>query len=65
MNQRDTAVSKRNPERPPDFRVVLRGYDRGEVDEYLPQLIARLSEAVDRYGHAEQARAPRPLGRSS
>jgi DivIVA domain-containing protein len=57
MNQRDTAAGKRNPERPPDFRVVLRGYDRAEVDEYLPQLMARFSEAVDRYAHAEQARA--------
>jgi DivIVA domain-containing protein len=57
MNQQDTAAGKRNPERPPDFRVVLRGYDRAEVDEYLPQLMARLSEAVDRYAHAEQARA--------
>jgi DivIVA domain-containing protein len=56
MNQPDTKAGKRNPERPPDFRVVLRGYDRAEVDEYLPQLLARLREAVDRYAHAEQAR---------
>jgi DivIVA domain-containing protein len=57
MNQPDTAAGKRNPEGPPHFRVVLRGYDRAEVDEYLPQLLARLSEAVDRYAHAEQAQA--------
>jgi DivIVA domain-containing protein len=57
MTQPDTAASKRRPERPPDFRVVLRGYDRAEVDEYLPQLMARLSEAVDRYAEAERARA--------
>ncbi len=58
MNQqRDTAAGKRNPERPPDFRVVLRGYDRAEVDEYLPHLLARLSQAVDRYAHADQALA--------
>jgi DivIVA domain-containing protein len=57
MNQPDTAAGKHHPDRPPDFRVVLRGYDRAEVDEYLPQLMARLSEAVDRYAQAEQARA--------
>jgi DivIVA domain-containing protein len=57
MNQPDTAAGKRNPERPPTFRVVLRGYDRAEVDDYLPQLMARLSEAVDRYAQGEQARA--------
>jgi DivIVA domain-containing protein len=56
MNQPDTAAGKRSLERLPDFRVVLRGYDRAEVDEYLPQLMARLSEAVDRYAEAEQAR---------
>jgi DivIVA domain-containing protein len=57
MNQRDAAAGKHHPERPPTFRVVLRGYDRAEVDEYLPQLMARLSEAVDRYAEAERARA--------
>ncbi len=57
MNRPDAKAGKRNPERPPDFRVVLRGYDRAEVDDYLPQLLARLHEAVDRYAHAEQARA--------
>jgi DivIVA domain-containing protein len=57
MNKQDTAAGKRSPEQLPDFRVVLRGYDRAEVDEYLPQLLARLREAVDRYAHAEQARA--------
>jgi DivIVA domain-containing protein len=57
MNQRDVKAGKRNSERPPDFRVVLRGYDRSEVDDYLPQLMARLGEAVDRYAQTEQARA--------
>jgi DivIVA domain-containing protein len=46
-----------NPEGPPAFRMVWRGYDREEVDAYLPQLLARLGEAVDRYAEAEQARA--------
>jgi DivIVA domain-containing protein len=57
MNQQDAEAGKRSPEGPPDFRIVLRGYDRAEVDEYLPQLMARLSEAVDRYAEAERARA--------
>jgi DivIVA domain-containing protein len=45
-----------NPEGPPAFRMVWRGYDREEVDAYLPQLTARLEEAEDRYAEAEQAR---------
>jgi DivIVA domain-containing protein len=57
MNQRDTAAGKHHPEGPPAFRVALRGYDRAEVDGYLPQLMTRLSEAVDRYAEAERARA--------
>jgi DivIVA domain-containing protein len=57
MNQPDAKAGKYHPDRPPDFRVVLRGYDRAEVDQYLPQLMARLREAVDRYAQAEQARA--------
>ena len=57
MNQPTTAAGKHHPERPPDFRVVRRGYDRAEVDDYLPQLMARLSETVDRYAEAERARA--------
>jgi DivIVA domain-containing protein len=57
MNQRDPAAGKHRPEGPPAFRLALRGYDRAEVDDYLPQLIARLSEAVDRYADAERARA--------
>ena len=57
MNQQVTAAGNHRRERPPDFRVVLRGYDRAEVDEYLPQLMARLRQAVDRYAEAEQARA--------
>jgi DivIVA domain-containing protein len=46
-----------NPDGPPAFRMVWRGYDREEVDAYLPQLTARLGEAVDRHAEAEQARA--------
>jgi DivIVA domain-containing protein len=45
------------PDGPPAFRMVWRGYDREEVDAYLPQLLARLGEAVDRYAEAEQAKA--------
>ena len=41
---------------PPAFRVVRRGYDRDEVDAYMPQLKARLEEAVDLYAKAEQGR---------
>jgi DivIVA domain-containing protein len=46
-----------NPDGPPAFRMVWRGYDPEEVDVYLPQLSARLREAVDRSAEAEQARA--------
>jgi DivIVA domain-containing protein len=46
-----------NPDGPPAFRMGWRGYDREEVDAYLPQLSARLGEAVDRYAEAEQAKA--------
>jgi DivIVA domain-containing protein len=42
---------------PPAFRVVRRGYDRDEVDAYIPQLLARLQEAVGLYTKAEQAQA--------
>jgi DivIVA domain-containing protein len=44
-------------EGPPAFRVVRRGYDREEVDAYIPQLLARLQEAVGLYTKAEQAQA--------
>jgi DivIVA domain-containing protein len=46
-----------NPDGPPAFRMGWRGYDREEVDAYLPQLSARMGEAVDRYAEAEQAKA--------
>ena len=46
-----------NPDGPLAFRMAWRGYDRDEVDAYLPQLVARLREADDRYAEAEQARA--------
>jgi DivIVA domain-containing protein len=51
-----------NRDGPPAFRMVWRGYDREEVDAYLPQLMARLREAVDRYAEAEQARAEMQSG---
>lgn len=54
--QRDTEVEQRNNDGPPAFRVVRRGYDRDQVDAYMPQLLARLEEAVDRYAKAERAR---------
>jgi DivIVA domain-containing protein len=46
-----------NPDGPSAFRMVWRGYDRDEVDAYLPKLTARLREAVDRSAEAEQAKA--------
>ena len=55
--QRDTEAGRRNPEEPPAFQVVRRGYDREQVDAYIPQLVARLDGAVDRYAKAERARA--------
>lgn len=54
--QRDTESAPRNTNGPPAFRVVRRGYDREQVDAYMPQLLARLEEAVDRYAKAERAR---------
>lgn len=54
--QRDTESEQRNNDGPPAFRVVRRGYDRDQVDAYMPQLLARLEEAVDRYAKAERAR---------
>jgi DivIVA domain-containing protein len=55
--QRDTEAGQDNVDGPPAFRVVRRGYDRDEVDAYLPQLMARLDEAVSLYAKAEAARA--------
>jgi DivIVA domain-containing protein len=54
--QRDTESEQRNTDGPPAFRVVRRGYDRDQVDAYMPQLLARLEEAVDRFAKAERAR---------
>jgi DivIVA domain-containing protein len=54
--QRDTEGEQRNTDVPPTFRVVRRGYDPEQVDAYMPQLLARLEEAVDRYAKAERAR---------
>jgi DivIVA domain-containing protein len=55
--QRDAESEQRNNDGPPAFRVVRRGYDREQVDAYMPQLLARLEEAVDRYAKAERARS--------
>jgi DivIVA domain-containing protein len=55
--QQDAEAGHGSAEGPPAFRVVRRGYDRDEVDAYMPQLKARLEEAVDLYAKAEQARA--------
>jgi cell division septum initiation protein DivIVA len=56
--QRDAEAGQGNDEGLPAFRVVRRGgYDRDEVDAYMPQLMARLEEAVDLYAKAEGARA--------
>jgi DivIVA domain-containing protein len=54
--QRDTESEQRNNDGPPAFRVVRRGYDRDQVDAYMPQLLARLEEAVDRFAKADRAR---------
>jgi DivIVA domain-containing protein len=54
--EQDTEAGQDNPEGPPSFRVVRRGYDRDEVDAYIPQLVARLEEAVGLYTKSEQAR---------
>src|SRR5215216_7467044 len=55
--EQDTEAGQDNAEGPPSFRVVRRGYDRDEVDAYIPQLVARLEEAVGLYAKSEQARA--------
>ena len=52
----DAEAGQDNGDGAPPFRVVRRGYDRDEVDAYMPQLKARLEEAVDLYAKAEQAR---------
>jgi len=54
--QRDTESEQGNTDGPPAFRLVRRGYDREQVDAYMPQLLARLQEAVDRYAKAERSR---------
>ena len=55
--QSDADPGPGRAEGPPTFRMVRRGYDREEVDAYIPQLMARLDEAVALYAKAEQARA--------
>jgi syndecan 1 len=55
--QGDTEAGRQGTEGPPTFRMVRRGYDPAEVDAYMPQLMARLEEAVGLYAKAEQARA--------
>jgi DivIVA domain-containing protein len=56
VDQGDTDAGQGRAEGPPAFRMVRRGYDREEVDAYIPQLMARLDEAVGLYAKAEQAR---------
>jgi DivIVA domain-containing protein len=57
VHQRDTAAGGGDgAEGAPAFRMVRRGYDRDEVDAYIPQLRARLEEAVDLYAKSEKAR---------
>jgi len=55
----DAAAGQDDIQGTPPFRLARRGYDRAEVDAYMPQLKARLEEAVDLYAKAEQARAER------
>jgi DivIVA domain-containing protein len=54
--QRDAESGQDGAEGQPAFRLARRGYDREEVDAYIPQLMARLDEAVDLYAKAERAR---------
>jgi cell division septum initiation protein DivIVA len=42
---------------PPDFPVVVRGYDRQRVNDYLQSVVARLAAEHDRAAKAEQAAA--------
>ena len=55
--QPDAEAGQDNGDGAPPFRVVRRGYDRDEVDAYMPQLLARLEEAVGLYAKAEQGQA--------
>jgi cell division initiation protein len=55
--QQEPETGQGRTDGPPTFRMVRRGYDRDEVDAYIPQLMARLDEAVGLYAKAEQARA--------
>ena len=57
VHQGDTEAGRQGAEGPPTFRMVRRGYDPAEVDAYMPQLMARLEEAVGLYAKTEQARA--------
>lgn len=42
---------------PPDFPIVVRGYDRHQVNAYLQSIISRLAAEHDRATQAEQAAA--------
>ncbi len=48
----------------PDFAVTLRGYDRGQVEEYVSALQTFLAEAQRRAAAAEAALAELPDGGS-
>ena len=52
----DTAAGRDDVQGTPPFRLARRGYDRAEVDAYIPQLQARLEEAVNLYAKAEAGR---------
>lgn len=42
---------------PPDFPIVVRGYDRHQVNAYLQSIVSRLAAEHDRATQAEQAAA--------
>ena len=42
---------------PPDFPIVVRGYDRHQVNAYLQRIVSRLAAEHDRATQAEQAAA--------
>jgi cell division septum initiation protein DivIVA len=52
----DAAAGHDDIQGTPPFRLARRGYDRAEVDAYIPQLQARLEEAVNLYAKAEAGR---------
>jgi cell division septum initiation protein DivIVA len=43
--QPDTESGQRTATAPPEFKVVRKGYDREQVDAYVPKLVARVERA--------------------